>query len=49
MDRAKELRSILAEEYDIHTDEELLEAYKNMDKINIAIFAAPIKGDVSDE
>lgn len=47
MNRAEELRKILAEEYGIHSDAELEAALKNVPKIDISAMAGERKGAAS--
>jgi len=41
--REDALRKILAEDFGIFSDEELIEAIRNMERVNLAIMQAPVK------
>jgi len=47
--RVAKKRKILADEYDIHSDEEFLEAFKKQEPIDITMFVTPLEELTSDE
>jgi hypothetical protein len=43
--RVANLRKTLAEDFDIYTDAEFLQAYREMEPLDIGIFVRPLRGE----